>query len=88
MNVCGGCPIWGDKSLSRTRSVANSGTHDGCVHAHYKCYVQVRPERLAEGWTRGRIIEAITARGVHCFQGSCSAVYLEKAFDSVQLSAG
>lgn len=52
------------------------------VHAHYKCYVQVRPEQLAEDWTRDRIIEAIAARGVPCFQGSCSEVYLEKAFDN------
>lgn len=52
------------------------------VHAHYKCYVQVRPEHLAEGWTRDRVIEAIAARGVPCFQGSCSEVYLEKAFDN------
>jgi dTDP-4-amino-4,6-dideoxygalactose transaminase len=52
-----------------------------CVHAHYKCYVQVRPEKLAEGWTRDRIIDAIVERGVPCFQGSCSEVYLEKAFD-------
>ena len=55
---------------------------DDCVHAHYKCYVQVRPEQLAEGWTRDRIAEAIAARGVPCFQGSCSEVYLEKAFDN------
>lgn len=51
------------------------------VHAHYKCYVQVVPEKLAAGWTRDRIIEAIVAQGVPCFQGSCSEVYLEKAFD-------
>ena len=53
----------------------------GCVHAHYKCYVYVRPEQLAAGWSRDRIVDAITARGVRCFQGSCSEVYLEKAFD-------
>jgi len=52
-----------------------------CVHAHYKCYVQVVPEKLAAGWTRDRIIEAIVAEGVPCFQGSCSEVYLERAFD-------
>ncbi len=52
-----------------------------CEHAHYKCYVYVEPERLAAGWTRDRIIEAINAKGVPCFQGSCSEVYLEKAFD-------
>jgi dTDP-4-amino-4,6-dideoxygalactose transaminase len=52
-----------------------------CEHAHYKCYVYVEPERLAAGWTRDRIIEAINAQGVPCYQGSCSEVYLEKAFD-------
>lgn len=51
------------------------------VHAHYKCYVYVRPEALSPGWTRDRIVEAINALGVPCFQGSCSEVYLEKAFD-------
>lgn len=51
------------------------------VHAHYKCYVYVQPEQLAEGWSRDRIVEAISAEGVPCFQGSCSEVYLEKAFD-------
>lgn len=53
----------------------------GDVHAHYKCYVYVRPERLAPGWSRDRLIEAINAQGVPCYQGSCSEVYLEKAFD-------
>ena len=51
------------------------------VHAHYKCYVYVQPENLAEGWSRDRIVEAINAQGVPCYQGSCSEVYLEKAFD-------
>jgi dTDP-4-amino-4,6-dideoxygalactose transaminase len=41
----------------------------------------VRPQQLAAGWTRDRIIEAINAEGVPCYQGSCSEVYLEKAFD-------
>ena len=54
---------------------------EGSVHAHYKCYVQVRPENLAEGWDRDRIANEIVSRGVPCFQGSCSEVYLEKAFD-------
>jgi len=50
-------------------------------HAYYKCYLHVRPEGLAEGWSRDRIIHEITERGVPCFSGSCSEVYLEKAFD-------
>lgn len=54
----------------------------GSVHAHYKCYVYVQPDQLAPGWSRDRIVEAINAQGVPCFQGSCSEVYLEKAFDN------
>lgn len=50
-------------------------------HAHYKAYVYVQPERLASGWSRDRIVEAINAQGVPCYQGSCSEVYLEKAFE-------
>jgi dTDP-4-amino-4,6-dideoxygalactose transaminase len=53
-----------------------------CAHAHYKCYVYVQPERLSAGWSRDRIIEAINAEGVPCYQGSCSEVYLEKSFDN------
>lgn len=52
------------------------------THAHYKCYVYVQPDFLAAGWSRDRIVEAIVALGVPCFQGSCSEVYLEKAFDA------
>lgn len=62
----------------------NSGPNpcaQGCVHAFYKLYAYVKPENLAEGWTRDRIVEAISAEGVPCYQGSCSEVYLEKAFD-------
>lgn len=54
---------------------------EGSVHAYYKCYAYVEPERLASGWTRDRIVDAIQANGVPCYQGSCSEVYLEKAFD-------
>jgi len=50
-------------------------------HAYYKHYCFVKHEQLAEGWSRDRIVEEINQRGVPCFQGSCSEVYLEKAFD-------
>ncbi len=53
----------------------------GCVHAQYKAYVYVQPENLAPGWSRDRIVEEINRRGVPCYTGSCSEVYLEKAFD-------
>ncbi len=51
-------------------------------HAEYKHYLFIEPEKLAVGWTRDKIIDAIKERGVPCFQGSCSEVYLEKAFDN------
>lgn len=51
------------------------------VHAWYRFYAFVKPERLAEGWTRDRIIQEINDRGVPCFHGSASEVYLEAAFD-------
>lgn len=50
-------------------------------HAAYKCYVFVEPQKLCEGWSRDRIIAEIVDRGVPCYAGSCSEVYLEKAFD-------
>jgi len=57
----------------------------GCVHGQYKFYIHVRPENLASGWSRDRIQETINAEGVPCYQGSCSEVYLEKAFDGTGL---
>lgn len=54
---------------------------EGSVHAAYKCYVFVEPQQLKAGWDRDRILGEIAARGVPCFSGSCSEVYLEKAFD-------
>ena len=54
----------------------------GCVHARYKFYAYVRPDNLNAEWSRDRIVEAINALGVPCYQGSCSEVYLEHAFDN------
>jgi dTDP-4-amino-4,6-dideoxygalactose transaminase len=54
---------------------------EGSVHAWYKCYLFVRPERLRTGWSRDRILEEITRRGVPCYTGICPEVYREKAFE-------
>ena len=54
----------------------------GCKHAQYKFYAYVRPENLAAGWSRDRVMSEINDAGVPCYQGSCSEVYLEKAFDN------
>ncbi|CAD0260239.1 DegT/DnrJ/EryC1/StrS aminotransferase family protein [Pseudomonas veronii] len=52
------------------------------IHAAYKCYVFVEASMLKEGWSRDRIIDELGSRGVPAFSGSCSEVYLEKAFDN------
>jgi dTDP-4-amino-4,6-dideoxygalactose transaminase len=49
-------------------------------HAYYKYYAFVRSDALRPEWTRNRIIEAIKAEGISCSSGSCSEIYLEKAF--------
>ena len=49
----------------------------GCKHAAYKCYVFVD----GGGQLRDQYMQAINEKGVPCFSGSCSEVYLEKAFD-------
>lgn len=50
-------------------------------HAFYKAYVFVEPDALKDGWSRDRIVHEINVLGVPCYQGTCSEVYLEKAFD-------
>ena len=49
-------------------------------HSYYKYYVFVVPEVLRAGWNRDRIMQQIAANGIPCFSGSCSEIYLEKAF--------
>jgi len=51
------------------------------THAWYRFYAFVNPPQLADGWTRDRIVEEIAARDIPCYHGSCSEIYLEKAFD-------
>jgi dTDP-4-amino-4,6-dideoxygalactose transaminase len=51
-------------------------------HAEYKHYLFVQPEFLKADWSRDRIVNEIMAKGVPAFQGSCSEIYLEKAFDN------
>lgn len=58
-------------------------------HAYYKYYVFIRPEMFQQssvtcqqsaGFFRDKIMNAINAEGIPCFSGSCSEIYLEKAF--------
>lgn len=54
-------------------------------HAFYRLYAYVRPEGLARGWTRDRVVTTLQAAGVQVLHGTCSEVYLEKAFEGTSL---
>jgi len=49
-------------------------------HAYYKHYVHVEPEALAPGWDRDRIMAEFQAAGIPGLSGTCSEIFLEKAF--------
>jgi len=51
------------------------------THAAYKAYVYLDPEALRTGWDRDRVMAEMNTAGVPCFSGSCSEIYLERAFD-------
>lgn len=55
-------------------------------HSYYKYYVFLHTEMLKDGWSRERVIAAINAEGIPCFSGSCSEIYLEKAFTGAGLA--
>ena len=83
-------PEWGRTRRASAERIWNAASHiqalrapkppADCEHAAYKAYVFVRPGALLDGWTRDRIVAAIEAEGVPCYMGSCSEIYLEKAF--------
>jgi len=50
------------------------------THAAYKAYLFIVPDALSSDWTRDKIIELISSENVPVYSGSCSEVYLEKAF--------
>ncbi len=85
-------PEWFDKRNSNAATIEATLSGFNCIrlvevpdyieHAQYKYYAFIKPELLTEGWTRDRIVNEINTLGVPCFQGSCSEVYLEKAFDN------
>ncbi len=59
---------------------------EGLVHAWYKFYAFVKPEALAAGWSRDRILAEIASAGYPALSGSCSEIYLEKCFQEAGLA--
>ena len=83
--ILGACSKWEEKGYLSAPKLEQASQFPNSNHAYYKLYVYVRPNNLAKGWTRDRLIEEISALGVPCYSGSASEVYLEKAFDDTGL---
>ncbi|WP_126975681.1 DegT/DnrJ/EryC1/StrS family aminotransferase [Frigidibacter oleivorans] len=60
----------------------------GIAHAFYRFYAFVRPEALAPGWSRDRILAEIAAAGQPAFVGSCSEIYRERTFAARGIGPG
>ena len=81
-------PDWHKKRLSNASSIWNAakqckGLRVAVIpsyieHAAYKCYVFVKGGIKL----RDKIMREVNEKGVPCYSGSCSEVYLERAFDS------
>jgi dTDP-4-amino-4,6-dideoxygalactose transaminase len=71
-----------DQAASAFDCIRLVAVPDYSEHAEYKHYMFIKPMLLADGWDRDRIVNETVAAGVPCFQGSCSEMYLEKAFDN------
>ena len=88
-------PDWHNKRINNANKIWNIAKQckglrmptipDYIEHAAYKCYVFVKPNELKNDWSRDRVIQAINTLEVPCYSGSCSEVYLEKAFDGTGL---
>ncbi|WP_297845272.1 DegT/DnrJ/EryC1/StrS aminotransferase family protein [uncultured Roseibium sp.] len=50
------------------------------THAYYRFYAFVRPEAMADSWSRDRILAEIAEAGLPAFSGSCSEIYREAMF--------
>ena len=71
-----------DEALADLNGVRIVNVPDYIEHAEYKHYLFIKPSALKAGWTRDRIIDEINDAGVPCYQGSCSEIYSEKAFEN------
>jgi dTDP-4-amino-4,6-dideoxygalactose transaminase len=81
-------PEWHRKRLNNANNIWNAAKQckglrvpvipDYIEHAAYKCYVFVK----GDVDLRDKMMMEINEKGVPCYYGSCSEVYLEKAFDN------
>jgi dTDP-4-amino-4,6-dideoxygalactose transaminase len=74
------------EAFSRLPMLRVPQVSDDYVHSYYKYYVFIRPKQLKPNWSRDKIMNEIVNFGVPCFSGSCSEIYLEKAFLDADLT--
>lgn len=55
-------------------------------HAAYRYYFYVRPDALADGWDRDRVLAEAGDLGVPIFSGSCGEIYREGALQGAGLA--
>lgn len=55
-------------------------------HSWYRLYIFLRLEYLLPGWNLERVIAAICAEGVPVGSGTCSEIYRENAFSTINYS--
>lgn len=82
---------WQRKRLYNANSIWNTAKEfrifrvpeipDYIEHAAYKCYIFVNGDFNL----RDKIMSLINDKGVPCYSGACSEIYLEKAFDNTNL---
>lgn len=82
---------WQRKRLNNANSIWNAAKEcrlfrvpeipDYIEHAAYKCYIFVNGDFNL----RDKIMSLINDKGVPCYSGACSEIYLEKAFDNTNL---
>lgn len=72
-------------TLSQFDFIRLQNVPDYVTHAQYKFYAFVIKEKLPIGLTRDDIVNMLNSSGVPCYQGSCSEVYKEKAFNNTNM---
>jgi dTDP-4-amino-4,6-dideoxygalactose transaminase len=76
---------WKD-GLKNLKAVRLTLPPDSIYHSYYKYYVFIVPAMLRPDWSRDRIMCEINDAGVPCSVGSCSEIYLERAFESAGIA--
>ncbi len=68
------------KSFEKIPSLRVTTPPSNMSHAYYKYYVFISPGLLKPDWNRDKIMQEVIGKGIPCFTGSCSEIYLERAF--------